>query len=138
MSHRQQQQHQQQQRIVLVGHCGFDAPRIEREVARHCPKLDILNINDEEELEELCCDDAALLLINRQLPFGFEEEHGVDLMRDLHRRYPHLKMMLVSDRPDAQEEAKRLGAAPGFGKADLGSDRVAEALKRALASQRPC
>src|SRR5436305_1296744 len=126
------------QRIVLVGHCGFDAPRLEREIGRHCPKFEVLTINSDEELQDVVEGNPDLLLVNRQLPYGFESEEGVELIEQLHREHPQLKMMLVSDRPDAQEEAKQAGAVDGFGKADLGSERMTEALRQALAGQHPC
>jgi hypothetical protein len=126
-------------RIVLVGHCGVDAPRLEREIARSVRGAEVLTVNSEDALEDVVDDDAksVLLLVNRQLPYGFEEEEGVDLMKDLQRRDPHLKMMLVSDRPDAQEEARDAGAIPGFGKADLGTGKIAEHLKHVLKGQQP-
>ena len=123
--------------IVLVGHCGFDAPRLEREIGRCCPSFEVLTINSVEELEEVVEREPDLLLVNRQLPYGFETEEGVELISELHKEHPELKMMLVSDRPDAQEEAREAGALAGFGKADLGSDRMAAALREALVGQRP-
>ena len=126
------------QTIVLVGHCGFDAPRLEREIGRHCPKFEVLTINSDEELNDVVEKQPDLLLVNRQLPYGFETEEGVELIGTLHREHPDLKMMLVSDRPDAQEEAQEAGAVAGFGKADLGSERMTEALRQALAGQHPC
>ena len=123
--------------IVLVGHCGFDAPRLEREIGRCCPSFEVLAINSDEELDEIVEREPDLLLVNRQLPYGFETEEGVELISELHKEHPELKMMLVSDRPDAQEEAREAGALAGFGKADLGSDRMAAALREALVGQRP-
>jgi DNA-binding NarL/FixJ family response regulator len=122
-------------RIVLVGHCGVDAPRLEAAVSRILPRADVISVNSEEQLQEICDDGADLLLINRQLPYGFESEEGVELMCELQEMHPDVKMMLVSDRPDAQERAMRAGAVEGFGKADLGSSRIAEILKDALKGQ---
>jgi len=123
------------QRIVLVGHCGVDAPRLEKAVSKILPRADVLSVNSEEQLQEICDEGADLLLINRQLPFGFESEEGVELMRELQQMHPDVKMMLVSDRPDAQERALRAGACEGFGKADLGTSKIAEILKDALKGQ---
>jgi DNA-binding NarL/FixJ family response regulator len=122
-------------RIVLVGHCGVDAPRLEAAVSRICPRADVISVNSEEQLQDICEDGADLLLINRQLPFGFEAEEGVDLIHEIQQMHPDVKMMLVSDRPDAQEQALRAGACEGFGKADLGTSRIAEILKDALKGQ---
>jgi hypothetical protein len=124
-------------RIVLVGHCGVDAPRLEREVSRICPRAEVMTVNSEERLHEVVEEGADLLLINRQLPYGFESEEGVELMRDLQNMVDgEVKMMLVSDRPDAQEEARHAGALDGFGKADLGKGgKIADILKAALKGQ---
>jgi DNA-binding NarL/FixJ family response regulator len=122
-------------RIVLVGHCGVDAPRLEAAVSKILPRADVISVNSEEQLQEICDEGADLLLINRQLPYGFESEEGVELMCELQQMHPDVKMMLVSDRPDAQERARRAGAIDGFGKADLGSRRIADILKLALKGQ---
>ena len=55
------------QRIVLVGHCGVDAPRLENEISRFCRGAEILSINSEMALEEVCEEGADLLLINRDI-----------------------------------------------------------------------
>jgi DNA-binding NarL/FixJ family response regulator len=123
------------QRIVLVGHCGVDAPRLEAAVSKILPRADVISVNSEEQLQDICDEGADLLLINRQLPFGFEAEEGIELMCELQQMHPEVKMMLVSDRPDAQERARRAGAVDGFGKADLGSGRIADILKIALKGQ---
>ncbi len=73
-----------------------------------------------------------MLLINRELPLGFETEEGVELIRELHETRPELKMILVSDRPDAQEQARAAGGMPGFGKADLGTGKIKGCLREAL------
>ena len=123
------------QRIVLVGHCGVDAPRLEAEVSKCLPRADVISVNSEEQLQEVCDDGADLLLINRQLPFGFEAEEGVELIQEIQQMHPDVKVILVSDRSDAQEEAKRAGAIEGFGKADLGSGKIAACLRDALRGQ---
>src|SRR5688572_584515 len=122
-------------RIVLVGHCGVDAPRLEAAVSKILPRADVISVNSEEQLQDICDEGADLLLINRQLPYGFENEEGVELMCELQQIHPDVKMMIVSDRPDAQEQAMRAGACEGFGKGDLGTSKIAEILKDARKGQ---
>ena len=55
-----------------------------------------------------------LLLLNRQLDYGFDEDEGVALIRKLRPHYPNVKMMLVSNYPDAQAAAVAEGAAAGL------------------------
>ena len=119
------------QRVILVGHCGIDGPRLQQEISSKAPDFDVTRINDLEELESAVKEGADLLLVNRE-PVGFEEE-GVDIIRDVHQKYPDQKMMLVSDYPEAQDEAVKAGALPGFGKADIGSTKLVETVKGALA-----
>jgi hypothetical protein len=120
------------QRIILVGHCGVDGPRLEAELCKCAPAAEVLSVNSKKELHELCEDGGGLLLINRQLPYGFETEEGIELMCELQQKCPDLKMMLVSDRPDAQEEARSVGAIGGFGKADLGTGKIQQCLREVL------
>lgn len=123
------------QRIVLVGHCGIDAPRLEAEVSRCLPGADVISVNSEEQLQDVCEEGADVLLINRQLPFGFEAEEGLELIQEIQQMHPEVKMILVSDRPDAQEQARRAGAIEGFGKADLGTGKIEGCLREALQGQ---
>lgn len=125
------------QRIVLVGHCGIDAPRLEQAVARCVPSAEVITINSEHRLEEVCDEGADLLLINRELPFGFDVEEGIELMRELKQMHPTVKLMLVSNRRDAQERASEAGGIEGFGKADIGSKKVSACLHDALKKQKP-
>src|SRR4051812_38942788 len=102
-------------RILLVGHCGVDGPRLQREIAARVRTAEAVRINSMENLHEACDEGADLLLVNRE-PVGFSPLMGVDLIRELKEEYPDQKVMLVSDFPEAQEEATAAGALPGFGK----------------------
>jgi DNA-binding NarL/FixJ family response regulator len=75
---------------------------------------------------------ADLLLLNRQLDWGFEADTGVELIRALRAKFPHVKMMLVSNYPEAQAEAVAAGALPGFGKREIGTAKVKDAIRSAL------
>lgn len=117
-------------RVVLVGHCNIDGPRLKQEIESKAAPCEVLRINTLKDLESACGEGAALLLVNRE-PVGFKEE-GVDLIRDVCKRFPGQKVMLVSDYPEAQEEAVNAGALPGFGKQDMGSSKLVETVKQAL------
>ena len=116
--------------VVLVGHCNVDGPRLQREIETKAAPCHVLRVNDLPGLQQACESGADLLLINRE-PVGFDEA-GLDLIRDLHSRFPRQKMMLVSDYLDAQEKAIGSGALPGFGKADMGSPKLIETVKGAI------
>jgi two-component system, chemotaxis family, chemotaxis protein CheY len=71
-------------------------------------------------------------LLNRQLDWGFETDTGVELIRSLRAKFPNVKMMLVSNYAEAQAEAIAVGALPGFGKREIGTPRVKDAIRSAL------
>ena len=117
-------------RVVLVGHCNFDGPRLEQEIMSMPESPEVLRVNDEAALLSVLDEGDNLLLVNRE-PVGFDEE-GLDIVRDVHERFPNQPVMLVSDHADAQEEAVAAGARPGFGKRDMGTAKLAEAVRREL------
>jgi hypothetical protein len=117
-------------RVVLVGHCNFDGPRLQQEIAAMPEGLDVLRVNASADLRSACEEGENLLLVNRE-PVGFDKE-GIDIVRDVRKRYPGQCVMLVSDLPDAQEQAVEAGAMPGFGKRDMGTPKLADAVRRGL------
>jgi len=121
-------------RIVLVGHCGIDGPRLQQELSSALAEAEVVRVNSDEELKRACDEGANLLLVNRE-PVGFDPTSGsgIDLIKQVKTERPHQKAMLVSDFPDAQEEAVAAGALPGFGKADIGSPKLMRTVEQALA-----
>ena len=117
-------------RILLVGHCGVDGPRMQREIKDFMSDAAVLRINSDADLERAVGEGADLLLVNRE-PVGFDKE-GTEIIREVHQRHPDAKLMLVSDYDDAQQEATQVGAIPGFGKSDLGSPKFEETVRQAL------
>src|SRR3954451_18551947 len=124
-------------RVVLVGHCGPDSSYLRITVSKASPGVQVLAADDDASLGKLLGDGVDLLLLNRQLDFGFDEADGVGLLKRLRAIYPNLKAMLVSNYPDAQAAAMAEGALPGFGKRELGSPRVAELIRDALEASVP-
>ncbi len=123
--------------IVLIGHCGPDSSYLRMTVGRASREIAVVAADTEAELQRVLADRPSLLLINRQLDYGFEELDGTKLIARLRPDNPDLKMMLVSNYADAQDAAVRAGALPGFGKRELGSSRVAELLRDAIAQAVP-
>jgi len=75
-----------------------------------------------------------LLLVNRVLEPGIDDEDGVALIKRLHSAHPGLKFMLVSNYEHSQQHAQAAGALLGFGKNDIRTPVLAERLKAALLS----
>jgi two-component system, chemotaxis family, chemotaxis protein CheY len=120
-------------KVVLVGHCGPDSSYLRMAVMSADKGLQVLMADDMDELEALLKDrHADLLLLNRELSWGFHDMGGVDLIRKLRHLHPDVKMMLVSNYPDAQAAAVAAGGMPGFGKREIGTPRVGQVIRDAL------
>ena len=120
-------------KIALVGHCGPDSSYLRMTVKKALGvEAAIVMADDDAELSRALTDGVDLVLFNRELGYGFSQTHGVELIRQLRASNPDLKMMLVSNYPEAQAAAAQVGALPGFGKRELGTQRVVELLREAV------
>ena len=120
-------------RIALVGHCGADASYLRLTVSRAIKDAAIVRIDEQAELDELLDNGGAdLVLMNRQLDWGFDTTEGIDVIRRLREKHPTVRAMLVSNIPEAQAAAVEAGALPGFGKRQLGDPHVAELIRQAV------
>jgi hypothetical protein len=119
--------------ILLVGHCGVDGPRLKDELSRAIPDAQVQRINSDRDLEKAVEDSGkdALLLVNRE-PVGFDDQ-GLAIIKRVKSNNPGVKVMLVSDVAEAQQEAEQVGAMKGFGKSEMGSPKLAQHVKKALA-----
>jgi DNA-binding NarL/FixJ family response regulator len=119
------------QAILLVGHCGVDGPRLQRDLSAGVPGSEVVRVNSLADLEErLQKGRADLLLVNRE-PVGFEGD-GVEIIRAVLKQCPEARVMLVSDLEEAQEEAVAAGAMRGFGKRLMGTAKLVEEVERGL------
>ena len=106
-------------RVLSVGQCRPDHSRIGR-FLRDTFGAEAEGVDTADEaLEALKAGAFGLVLVNRLL--DLDHSDGLDVIRAI-KADPALASvptMLVSNYPEAQAEAGRLGALPGFGKADL-------------------
>ena len=124
-------------RILSVGQCGFDHARIAGTLSRALDAEVARADTAAEALAALRPGGFALVLVNR---VGDRDgAPGLDLIRAMKAdsSLAATPVMLVSNYPDAQAAAESLGAAPGFGKAELGSPRALERLRAALGGRSP-
>ena len=124
-------------KIALVGHCGPDSSFLRIAVSKAERDVMVLSVDDDSDLKRVLDDGVDLLLLNRQLDYGFDEREGVALIRRIRANYPNAKTMLVSNYPDAQAAAVAEGALPGFGKREIGTPRVNDLLRNALRQEQP-
>jgi len=105
-------------KILDVGQCGFDGPRMAR-LWREALEAEVERADTGDEAAELLASqDYDLVLVNRVL--AADRSSGLDVIERLRARNVHVPIMLVSDLPEAQDAAVALGAVRGFGKAHLG------------------
>lgn len=114
-------------RILSVGQCGVDEPRIAGALHRTAGAQVDSADTATEALQAAAGREYDLILVNRVLQDGTS---GLDLIDDLIGEGINTPVMLVSDMPEAQEQAVSLGAVRGFGKGELGSPSTLELLKR--------
>jgi len=119
-------------RILLVGHCGPDSSYLRMAVRSASAEAIVSLANDDTQLSRAIATGVDLLLVNRSLDGHFADGGGVELIKSLRAGDANLKMMLVSNLPDAQAAARAAGALPGFGKNDLGRPAAVAAIKGAL------
>ena len=120
-------------RVLSVGQCSFDHGNLAAALRRTF-QAETVGVDTAEAAFGLLKQEAfACTLVNRLLDANGES--GLEFIRRL-RAAPELRshpVMLVSNYPEAQQQAIALGAAPGFGKNDLGSAAMAAALRPFLA-----
>jgi two-component system, chemotaxis family, chemotaxis protein CheY len=121
-------------KVVLVGHCGPDNSFLRMAVSSAAQGVSVAAADDQQELDQYLAQGVDLLLLNRELGWGFDQTEGVEIIRALRVKHPNLKMMLVSNYPEAQAAAVAAGAMPGFGKREIGTARATQLLREALAS----
>jgi hypothetical protein len=115
--------------IVLVGHCGADAYALTHLVAQALPGALVETAVGEQDLETLARPEC-LWLVNRQLDGRYDSPSGVELIRRAAARPNPPVLMLISNYPEAQDQAKQAGARRGFGKAAMHDPRTVELLRQ--------
>jgi len=122
-------------RVLSIGQCDYDHGNIARMLRHHFGAEAVPAADGVEALEHLRKGPFHLILVNRILDRSGEE--GLEVIRLL-RRQPELAatpIMLVSNYPTAQEQAIKLGAAPGFGKDALTHGSTLQMLRSYLEAE---
>lgn len=116
-----------EKRVMLVGHCGPDAFMLTRAVKDAVPGVTVEHNTHESRLWD---HPADLLLVNRVLDGWYTDESGPRLVAEAVSR--GVPVILISNYSDAQAAAVAAGAAPGFGKTEVRSEKAARAVRGAL------
>ena len=124
-------------RVLNVGQCGYDHSSISRFLEQSCNAQVDAADSSAEALDALRSDPKRydLVLVNRVFDRGGES--GLALIQTLRAdaTLAEVPVMLVSNHPNAQQQAIEAGALPGFGKSDLGDSTIAQRLRDALSSE---
>jgi two-component system, chemotaxis family, chemotaxis protein CheY len=120
-------------KVLLVGHCGPDASYLRQAIKSAAGDVQVAIVEDDNSLFSALDAGVDLVLLNRQLGLDFQPDTGVAMIQVLKQKNGKLRMMLVSNQPEAQAAAVAAGAFPGFGKRQIGRPEVRELLKQALA-----
>jgi two-component system chemotaxis response regulator CheY len=119
-------------RVLSVGQCNFDHGNISQ--ALHATfGADVTRAHGSEDALALLRQGGFdLVLINRV--FDADGASGIELLRRIKsdETAKAVPVMLVSNFPDAQEQAVAAGAVPGFGKAALNANETVARLKEYL------
>lgn len=116
--------------FVLIGHCGPDSYLLKNAINRAVPEAKIVFADDDDALRPHLKPES-ILLVNRLLDGGFDEDTGVELIARFAQSPTKPRMLLVSNHDDAQQQAEAVGALPGFGKREVNSARATERLRNA-------
>lgn len=119
-------------RVLDVGQCGYDHGSIGRHLRAAYGAELTAAASAVQALASLRAGGFDLVLVNRLL--DADGSPGLELIRAI-KADPGLAsipVMLVSNYPESQAQARELGALPGFGKGDLGAGRPVPALDSIL------
>ena len=119
-------------RVLDVGQCGYDHGSISRQLRSEYSAEVAAASSAPQALAALRAGAFDLVLVNRVL--DADGSPGLDLIRAI-KADPGLAgipVMLVSNYPEAQAQARELGALAGFGKGDLGPGRPVASLDALL------
>jgi len=119
-------------KVVLVGHCGPDSSFLRMAVSSADRGITVSMADDSQELKAALDGGVDLVLLNRELGWGFDHPLGVDVIKLFRSSYPATKFMLISNYAEAQAAALAAGGVAGFGKREIGQPRVTQLIREAL------
>lgn len=119
-------------RVLDVGQCGPDHAAISRMLTSGFGAVVDRAEDGEDCLALLASRPYALVLVNRKLDCDYSD--GLSVIRAIRDRaeFADVKVMLVSNYPEAHAAAVAVGALPGFGKDELTNASTRDMLSTIL------
>ena len=121
-------------RVLSIGQCVPDQLAIERFLNRYF-HVEVVTAQDAQETSERLADARFdLVLVNRKLDRDYSD--GIEIIHQLKANSvtSEVPVMLITNFPEHDRAAVKVGAVPGFGKADVESPALAERLRPYLAA----
>jgi response regulator RpfG family c-di-GMP phosphodiesterase len=119
-------------KVLDVGNCGPDHAAISRLLTSRF-QAEVLQADQAADaLQTIAQNPIALVLVNRKLDIDYSD--GMEVIRAIKAdpKGSQIPVMLVSNYPEAQQEAMAIGAIEGFGKLALQAPETVGRLERAL------
>jgi two-component system chemotaxis response regulator CheY len=119
-------------KVLDVGNCGPDHAAI-RKLLTSRFQADILQADQASDaLQAIAQNPIDLVLVNRKLDIDYSD--GMEVIRAIKAdpKGSQIPVMLVSNYPEAQQEAIAIGAVEGFGKLALQAPETIRRLERVL------
>lgn len=115
--------------VLDVGNCGYDHSQIKSLVERNFDAKVLQAHGPHDTLKMLREQTFALVIINRKL--DRDHSDGLAILKDIKsdEKLQDIPVMLLSNYEDAQAAAIEAGAAPGFGKKQLGKEETVKKLQ---------
>jgi ActR/RegA family two-component response regulator len=119
-------------RVLDVGQCNPDHSSISRMLNEHFDVEIVRAHLKSDAIGLLKSGEFDLVLVNRKLDRDYSD--GLNIVRTIKTdaALSNTAVMLVSNYPEAHEEAVAAGAIYGFGKAELGSPEIIDRLAAVL------
>src|SRR4051812_1489959 len=119
-------------RVLDVGQCVPDHAAIRRLLESKFKAQVVQTHGMDDTLAELRRGEFTLVLVNRKLDADYSD--GLEIIRRIKgdAKLAGVPVMLVSNYPDAQQQAVQIGAELGFGKAKLASEETLARLQAVL------
>lgn len=121
-------------RVLNVGHCSADGAAIKSFLKQNFDVDVVSAATADEAMSSLHNSPFDLVLINRV--FDADGQSGLTLLQDIknHAGLSKVPVILISNLAEAQKKALDRGAAPGFGKQDIGSAKAIDCLAEVLSA----
>lgn len=114
--------------VISVGQCPPDHAAIKNLIEANFDSKVIRIDSTQEAIQELEKTNCSLVLVNRKLDIDYTD--GTILIEEMQKNANTKKIpvMLISNFPEYQLEAVKLGGVKGFGKDDIGSGNAVNIL----------